>query len=102
MDFSYLAHFLAGIFLVNGIPHFINGVSGHPFPSPFARPPGRGDSSPLVNTLWGLMNFLAGLLLLLGVGSFHLALNWDSFFTGLGMASFSFVLAVYFGRLRRS
>jgi len=31
-----------GAFLANAIPHFCNGVMGHPFQSPFASPPGQG------------------------------------------------------------
>ena len=55
------------MFLANGVPHFIQGISGNKFPTPFSKPPGRGLSSPLVNALWGLFNFLIGYLLL-GVG----------------------------------
>jgi len=35
--YDYLAYFFAGVFLDNGIPHFINGISGKPFSSPFAE-----------------------------------------------------------------
>ena len=52
------------MFLANGVPHFVQGISGNPFPSPFAKPPGLGDSSPLVNVLWGFGNLVAGALLL--------------------------------------
>jgi hypothetical protein len=61
---NYLILFLAGVFLCNSIPHAIAGLQGTPFPSPFAKPPGKGNSSPLVNFLWGLFNFLIGLILL--------------------------------------
>ena len=62
--YFYLLEFLGGAFLANGVPHFVQGISGNPFPSPFAKPPGEGDSSPLVNVLWGFGNFVAGALLL--------------------------------------
>jgi len=62
--YHYIAAFFAGAFLANMIPHFVNGISGNPFPSPFATPPGKGLSSPLVNVLWGLLNLLVGYLLL--------------------------------------
>ena len=55
--------FLAGAFLANAVPHFVHGVSGDPFPSPFSDPPGNGLSSPMVNVLWGLGNLLVGYLL---------------------------------------
>jgi hypothetical protein len=61
--YHYLALFFAGAFLVNFVPHFSNGVSGRPFPSPFASPPGQGLSSPVVNVLWGSFNFIVGAFL---------------------------------------
>jgi hypothetical protein len=61
--YHYIACFFAGAFLANTVPHFIHGVSGDRFPSPFANPPGKGLSSPMVNVLWGLFNLLIGYLL---------------------------------------
>ncbi len=62
--YQYLAAFFAGLFLANAIPHYVNGISGSPFPSPFANPPGFGNSPPLINVLWGAFNLLLGYLLL--------------------------------------
>jgi len=62
--YHYLAAFFAGAFLANVVPHFIHGISGEPFPTPFASPPGKGLSSPLVNVLWGCLNLLIGYILL--------------------------------------
>jgi hypothetical protein len=62
--YFYLLEFLGGMFLANGVPHFVQGISGNPFQSPFAKPPGVGESSPLVNALWGFGNLVAGALLL--------------------------------------
>ena len=62
--YFYLLEFLGGAFLANGVPHFVQGVSGNPFQSPFAKPPGVGESSPLSNVLWGFGNLVAGALLL--------------------------------------
>jgi uncharacterized membrane protein len=62
--YFYLLEFLAGAFLANGVPHFVHGISGAPFQSPFANPPGVGESSPTVNVVWGFANLLAGILLL--------------------------------------
>jgi hypothetical protein len=56
----YLALFFAGAFLCNGIPHLVAGLQGAPFPTPFARPRGVGNSPPVVNFLWGLFNLLVG------------------------------------------
>ena len=61
--YHYIACFFAGIFLINAVPHFVHGISGDSFPSPFANPPGKGLSSPMVNTLWGLGNLLIGYIL---------------------------------------
>jgi hypothetical protein len=54
------ASFFAGMFLANAVPHFVHGVSGDRFPTPFANPPGKGLSSPTVNVAWALTNVVAG------------------------------------------
>jgi hypothetical protein len=61
--YHYIAAFFAGFFLANTVPHFVHGISGDPFPSPFSNPPGKGLSSPLVNTLWACFNLLVGYIL---------------------------------------
>lgn len=73
--YAYLAYFFGGAFLVNAVPHFVSGVCGRPFPSPFASPPGRGMSSAVVNVLWGFFNLAIGYLLVCRVGEFHMR-NW--------------------------
>ena len=64
--YNYIACFFAGFFLANTVPHFIHGVSGDSFPTPFANPPGKGLSSSLVNVLWALFNLVVGFLLYRG------------------------------------
>jgi len=61
--YDYIACFFAGMFLANFVPHFVQGVSGDRFPTPFAHPPGKGLSSPIVNVLWALLNLVVGYLL---------------------------------------
>jgi hypothetical protein len=61
--YSYIAAFFAGAFLANVVPHFVQGISGNPFPTPFANPPGKGLSSPVINVLWSLINLIVGTLL---------------------------------------
>jgi hypothetical protein len=61
--YHYIACFFAGVFLTNVVPHFVHGISGDRFPTPFAHPPGRGLSSPTVNVVWALFNLVAGYLL---------------------------------------
>jgi hypothetical protein len=61
--FNYVAAFFAGIFLTNFVPHFVHGISGDRFPTPFSNPPGKGLSSPTLNVVWSLFNLLLGYLL---------------------------------------
>lgn len=62
--YNYLAAFFSGAFFCNAVPHFVSGVCGNKFPTPFAKPPGKGLSSPLVNVLWTAPNVIFGYLLL--------------------------------------
>jgi len=66
-----LAYFFAGTFAANAIPHFVSGVMGLPFQSPFAKPPGEGLSSSTVNVLWGFFNAVVAYLLITHIGAFH-------------------------------
>jgi hypothetical protein len=63
--YNYVACFFAGAFLANVVPHFVHGISGDRFPTPFAKLPGRGLSSPTVNVVWAWINLVAGYVLLL-------------------------------------
>src|SRR5260370_9182680 len=58
--YFYLAWFFAGAFLTNSIPHLAQGLSGNRFQTPFASPPGVGESSAVVNMIWGFANVAAG------------------------------------------
>jgi hypothetical protein len=98
--YVYLAHFGAGLFLANAVPHFVNGISGERFQSPFASPPGVGESSPLVNVLWGTANFVVGYVLLFGVGEFDSSLSFDALVVALGALTMAVGLATHFGRVR--
>ncbi|GAB4519845.1 MAG: hypothetical protein Tsb0020_38420 [Haliangiales bacterium] len=70
--YDLATYFFGGVFLANFVPHFIAGVSGRRFPSPFAKPPFRGLSSPIVNVLWGLFNLAVAYTLLVVVGELEL------------------------------
>jgi hypothetical protein len=61
--YDYIACFFAGMFLANVVPHYVKGVCGDRFPTPFANPPGKGLSSPTVNVLWALFNLVVGYIL---------------------------------------
>ena len=61
--YHYIACFFAGMFLANFVPHFVHGISGNRFPTPFAKPPGKGLSSSTVNVVWALFNLVVGYML---------------------------------------
>jgi hypothetical protein len=95
---SYLALFFGGAFLANAVPHTGNGLSGRPFQSPFAKPPGEGLSSSTVNVLWGFVNLFIAYLLLFRAVHFDLR-NAHHFLTvAAGALVMSLSLARAFGR----
>ncbi len=94
----YLSYFFGGAFLANAIPHFVNGVMGHPFQSPFASPPGQGLSSAMVNVLWGAFNLFIGYLLVCRVGTFELRKTKHVLIAGLGALLMALMLSRTFGR----
>ena len=55
--------FLRRVLFANVVLHFVQGISGDRFPTPFADPPGKGLSSPTVNVLWSLFNLAFGYIL---------------------------------------
>jgi len=86
--YDYIACFFAGAFLANVVPHFVHGISGDRFPTPFAHPPGRGLSSPTVNVVWALANLIVGYVLFRvgGVSGGNLA-SLAVFFAGIAFLS---------------
>jgi hypothetical protein len=93
-----VAYFFGGAFLANAVPHFVNGVSGSPFQSPFASPPGEGLSSSTVNALWGFFNLAVGYVLLSRVGKFELRRTRHAVVLGVGVLLMAVMLAHAFGR----
>jgi hypothetical protein len=98
---NYVAIFFAGMFLCNCIPHLTSGLQGKPFPTPFARPRGIGNSPPLVNVLWGSLNLF--------LGSYLLFRHSESIGIGVGLMVLAFgflvmgvYLALHFGRVINS
>jgi hypothetical protein len=96
--YHYVAYFFAGAFLANAVPHFVNGISGSPFQSPFASPPGEGLSPSTVNVLWGFFNLVVGYVLLCRVGKFELRQTKHVLVFGLGVLLMAVMLARAFGR----
>jgi hypothetical protein len=80
--YSCIVCFLAGVILTDGVPHFVKGICGEPFPATFAKPgvpvnrssftgwksSDKGLSSPIVNVLEGILDFIVGAVLLTGGG----------------------------------
>jgi hypothetical protein len=94
----YLSWFFAGLFLTNAIPHFVSGVMGRPFQSPFAKPPGKGLSSSTVNVLWGFSNLVIGYVLLCRVGNFNMRSTPDMCVFASAILLISVLTARSFGR----
>ena len=95
---SYVSYFFGGAFITNAIPHFVCGVMGQPFQSPFAKPPGQGLSTSTVNVLWGFFNFVVGYVLVCRVGVFDLRSTDQVVALGLGALLMSVLMARMFGR----
>jgi hypothetical protein len=95
---SLIAHFLGGAFLANALPHVVSGMTGRPFQSPFAKPPGEGLSSSTVNVLWGFCNLLIGYLLTCWVGDFAWRNTADAAALGAGALLIALFSARHFGR----
>lgn len=92
-----LLHFLGGLVFANGVPHFVKGISGEKFQSPFAKPPGRGESSPLVNVAWGFANLVAGYAL----ATWHPPSGSNDIIAiAAGVLVMGVILAVHFGRVK--
>jgi hypothetical protein len=86
--YDYIACFFSGIFLANAVPHFVHGISGDRFPTPFAQPPGKGLSSPTVNVVWALLNLAVGYFLFrVGKVSSDDRLTLVAFFAGVVVIS---------------
>jgi len=92
------SYFAAGLLLANGLPHFVSGMLGRPFQSPFAKPPGRGLSSSTTNVVWGFFNFAAGYVLACRVGNFDWHTTDQVVALGAGVLLSGLLAARGFGR----
>lgn len=95
-----LPTFLGGVFLANSVPHYLEGMAGRPFHSPFARPRFRGLSSPTVNVLWGLANLGVAYLLAFVVGHLELGRLGSAAPALAGFALASVAVSRSLGRMR--
>jgi thiamine transporter ThiT len=102
MPWHNVACFLGGMFLANFFPHFIAGMSGVRFYTPFATPPFRGLSSPVVNMLYALFNLAVAYVLLVVVGSLELRSAPHAAVSAAGFALWSVQIARAVTKLRGS
>jgi hypothetical protein len=95
-----LAYLFGGLFLANAVPHYVSGVLGRSFQSPFAKPPGKGLSSSTVNVSWGFGNLALALAycLILRVGQFELCATDHIVSFGLGLLLMGVTAARAFGQ----
>lgn len=56
---TWIVAFFGAIFTVNGIPHYVQGLSGKQFPTPFSGGAGTLDG-PVRNVFWGSGNLIVG------------------------------------------
>ncbi len=90
--------FFGGAFTENAVPHFVSGVMGRAFQSPFAKPPGKGLSSSTVNVIWGVVNLVVAYLLVVRVGEFDLKATGHVAAFGLGLLLKGIGSAKHFGK----
>jgi hypothetical protein len=95
--YNYIACFFAGMFFVNVVPHFVHGISGDRFPTPFADPPGKGLSSPTVNVVWALFNLVVGYILF-RVGKVSSGGDWALVVFFAGIAAVSTQMSAHFSK----
>lgn len=93
-----MAYFFGGVFMANAIPHFVAGMMGRPFQTPFAKPPGEGLSSSTVNVLWGFFNAVIGYALICHIGNFEWINTADVLPLGAGVLVIGLFSARHFGR----
>lgn len=91
-----LLSFVAGALLANAIPHLATGLRGEPHPTPFAKPPGRGISSPVLNALWGSANLFLGVAAATGADRGTLGLLVGA----IGFLLLALYTAHHFGQVR--
>ncbi len=92
-----LAYFFGGAFFSNAVPHYVSGVTGRAFQSPFAKPPGKGLSSATVNVVWGFANLVVAYILIARVGRFDFYAADQVAALGLGLLLMGLMAARTFG-----
>ena len=69
---SHFVFFWRHVSLQLRFPTLSVGWIGHPFQSPFAKPPGQGLSSSTVNVMWGVFNIAVAYIRICRIEDFSL------------------------------
>jgi hypothetical protein len=93
-----VSYFFGGMFAANAVPHFVSGVTGRSFQTPFAKPPGEGLSSSTVNVVWGFFNVVVAFVLVLRVGVFDVRDTVDVIVLAGGALLISVFSSRHFGK----
>lgn len=91
--YRYIGYFLSGVGLANSIPHLVKGISGEEFRTPFANP-----STPTLNVIWGLINLIAGMAILIAVGGLSWKFDRRWIIIALGFAAIAINLSIVFSK----
>jgi hypothetical protein len=99
----YVLSFIAGAFLANSVPHIVQGSCGNRFQTPFASPPAVGESSAIVNVLWGYFNLaVGGALLCYALPPVFPPPAGPCIAALLGAVATALWLAMHFGKVRNA
>ncbi len=90
--YQFPAYFFGGAFFANFVPHFVSGILGRTFPTPFATPPFRGQSSSRTNVLYGVGNLAVAYALLSRGGDFGPRSALHAGLFGLGLTLWSLMI----------
>ena len=93
-----VCYFFGGGFLANAVPHFVAGIMGEAFQTPFAKPHGEGLSSSTVNVLWAFVNLALSYALVAQVGNFDPRSLAHILALGAGALALALFSARHFGR----
>lgn len=89
--YAYVGYFFAGAFLANSVPHFVQGITGHEFQTPFAE-----SSSAMLNVLWGFINLAIGYSIATALGGLSFVFSRQISMTALGIITMAIMLSYAF------
>ena len=90
--YAYIGYFFAGALLANFVPHFVMGITGQEFRTPFGDP-----SSATINILWGFLNLVAGYVIITTLGRLSFKFEKRIAATAIGSLTMAIMLSYVFG-----